>query len=139
MSGLTVKGPDLDTIAAYLASKPGFAVDVADGRVWVYRASSEEWAEHLKVGPSDKHVTIFDQGRALKGPDMATLKAYVAAKPGFAVDFVDGRLWVYKAGSKEWAKHVAKGPSDKHVTLFDQGRTLKGPDMDTLRAYAAAR
>ena len=35
--GVTLRGPDADTILAYIASKPGFHVEIEDGRIWVFK------------------------------------------------------------------------------------------------------
>ena len=119
-------------------ARAGFAVYEVDGKTWVFRRDSKDHTAFKSHGPSDKHSTKFANGMAVKGPDLDTINAYLAAKPGFAVDVTEGRLWVYRAGSKEWMDHQKNGPSDKHVTIFHEGRALKGPDVETLRAYVAA-
>lgn len=64
-----------------------------------------------------------------------------ATRPGFVSYVVDGRLWVFKAGSKELAEFETDGPSDKHVTRIGggpAGMTLKAPDGATIDAFMKA-
>lgn len=62
-------------------------------------------------------------------------------RPGFVTQLEDGRLWVFRAGSKELAEFQAKGEPAKQVVRPGAGPgriTLKGPDAETLDAYLAA-
>ena len=63
-------------------------------------------------------------------------------KPGF-VTVLDkhGRLWVFRAESKELAEFREKGEPAKQVVRprsGPDGLTLKAPDAETLDAYLAA-
>ncbi len=63
-------------------------------------------------------------------------------KPGFATALdKHGRLWVFRADSKEWAEFREKGEPAKQVVRprsGPDGLTLKAPDAETLDAYLAA-
>ena len=65
------------------------------------------------------------------------------AKPGF-VTLVskDGRLWVFRPGSKELTEYFKAGELAKCVTLpaaGPLGMTVKSPDRETALAYLAAK
>jgi hypothetical protein len=143
-AGMTVKGPDMDTILDYIAAKPGFYTKVIDGRVWVFKGATPELMEFLAMGPSDKHSTKVGAGpggMTVKAPNSKVITEYVIATDGFHAEILDGRLWVFRQGSKELANFMAKGPSDKHSTKVGAGperMTVKGPDMPTINAYLRA-
>lgn len=63
-------------------------------------------------------------------------------KPGFVTCFdKHGRLWVFRADSKELAEFREKGELAKHVIRprsGPDGLTLKAPDAETLEAYLKA-
>ena len=83
--GLTIKGPDSDTLAAYLAAADGFETCVRDGRIWVFRPGSAELAEFEKNGDLAKHVTragAGPQGMSVKAADAETLDAYLRVAVG---------------------------------------------------------
>ena len=107
--------------------KPGFQVEVDDGRLWVLKPGQEK---------SGKHVTLIGAGpqnMTLRALDMDTALEYLAAKPGFDVQAQDGRLWVLKPGQEKSGKHVAM------IGAGPQKATLRGVDMDTLERYLAYR
>ncbi len=63
------------------------------------------------------------------------------SKPGFVTFVKDGRLWVFRAGSKELQDYKKDGEPAKQVTRVGEGpegMTLKGPDTETLNAYLKA-
>lgn len=71
--GMTVKAPDLETAHEYLLTRPGFEVDIVDGRLWVLRPDQEK---------SDKHITLIGagpDGMTVKALDKETAEAYFAA------------------------------------------------------------
>jgi hypothetical protein len=76
-AGMTVKAVSRETAVEYLASKPGFAVDVdEDGRIWVFPAD----APMIK---SEKHVTRVGagpMGKTIKAVDRNVLDAYVVTR-----------------------------------------------------------
>lgn len=59
-------------------------------------------------------------------------------KPGFVTKVEDGRLWVFKAGSKELADMEKSGLPAVHVSKIGEGpegMTLKAVSNDILDAY----
>ncbi len=140
--GKTVKAVDSEIIDEYLLSKPGFIVRIEDGRMWVFRAASEAWQSYLANGAPADHVTRVSagpDGRTIKAVDAETIDAYMLAKPGFEVSLVDGRIWVFPAGSEEAETFQATGnlPAD-HVTRVSAGpggRTVKADESATIDAY----
>jgi hypothetical protein len=142
--GLTVMSGDNETIDAYLTAKPGFETRLADGRLWVFSASSKELAEFEQHGELAKHVIRPGAGPAgitIKAPEAETIDAYLTAKPGFVTRLVDGRLWVFRSGGGELAEFDQQGELAKHVThpgVGPGGVTVKAPDADTVAAYLAA-
>jgi hypothetical protein len=64
------------------------------------------------------------------------------AKRGFVVMEEDGRLWVFETGCPELPKYLKDGELAKHVVLpgaGPSGKTLRGPDAETLDLYAVAK
>lgn len=129
--------------------RPGFAAYESDsGRLWIFRDGSDDLREFLKQGEPAKRVTRIGagpDGKSLMSSDARTIDAYLAATvyahPGFFVDLVDGRLWVFREGSKDLAAFRTSGEPSKRVTRIAAGPddlTLVGPDADTLDAYMAA-
>jgi hypothetical protein len=62
-------------------------------------------------------------------------------KPGFSTDVVEGRLWIFRAGSGELAEYQSMGEPAKHVIkpgAGPNGMTVKAPDVETIQAYMAA-
>jgi hypothetical protein len=83
--GLTVKAPDADTVAAYLAAADGFEIKMQEGRIWVFRPGSAELAEFEKSGELAKHITrpgAGPQGMTVKAADAETLDAYLRSAAG---------------------------------------------------------
>ena len=123
--------------------RAGFATTVRDGRLWAFRKGSKELEAFQGGGESAKHVTRIGagpNGMTLKAPDTETLDEYLASKPGYLVKIDDGRLWVFRKGSKELEAFQRGGELAKHVTRIGagpNGMTLKGPDTETLDGYLA--
>jgi hypothetical protein len=187
--GISVKGPDAETILDYVVANDGFATFVREGRIWVFRPGTKDLAEFEKTGEPAKQVTRVGVGpmrMTVKGPDAETIDAYVAVmgarkptamtvaapeaaetptmaveeieveedvveveleespygKPGFVVQAdEDGRLWIFREGSKELEEFARQGELAKCVTrpgAGPEGRTLKAPDSETILEYAAA-
>lgn len=64
------------------------------------------------------------------------------ARPGFVTQLHKGRLWVFRAGSKELEEFQAKGEPAKQIVRPKAGPggiTLKGADAETLDEYALAK
>ena len=79
---LTLRAPDIATMEEYLTARAGFVTKFDDGRIWVFRAGSQELAAFLKDGELAKHVIrpgAGPRGMTLKGPDAETLNAYLKA------------------------------------------------------------
>ncbi len=75
-NGMTVRANDRATAVAYLATRPGFEVEVEDERIWVFR-------EGASTEKTEKCVTLVGAGplgRTLKGQDRETLDAYLALR-----------------------------------------------------------
>ncbi len=125
--GMTLRALDQDTALEYLAAKPGFEVEVQEGRLWVLKPGQEK---------SGKHVTLIGAGpqnMTLRALDMDSALEYLAAKPGFNVEAQDGRVWVLRPGQEKSGKHVTK------IGAGPQKATLRGLDIETLDAYLAYR
>ncbi len=63
-------------------------------------------------------------------------------KPGFVTDVNDGRLWVFRAGSKELAAYKKSGEPTLMVTRIGagpNGMTIRATDIKTIDDYLAAR
>lgn len=59
-------------------------------------------------------------------------------KPGFVVKIQEGRLWVFREGSKELQDFEKHGELAKHVTKPGAGpdkMTIKAPDTETIDEY----
>lgn len=140
-SGMTLKGPDAETLDAYTYAKPNFVTFVEDGRLWVFRAGSPDLADYHKSGELAKHVVrpgAGPNGMTIKSPDNDTITAYMAARDGFRTVVKDGRIWVFRGGTKELTEFLAKGEPAYHVTrpsAGPMGMTVKAPDAETLEAY----
>ncbi len=125
--GMTLKAVDRDTALRYLGCKPGFAVRIEEGRVWVLRPGES---------PTEKRVTLLGEGplgSTLMASDYATALAYLGQRPGFEVSVENGRLWVLRPGQAK---------SEKHVTAVGGGplgATVRALDRDTLLAWQATR
>lgn len=80
--GMTIKGPDRETVLAYLATKDGFTAMAEDGRVWVYRNGSDELRDAKMGLEPAKHVSRIGRGpmrSTLRATDAATLDAWARA------------------------------------------------------------
>jgi len=127
--GASIKSPDRDTALEYLAAKPGFAVEIEHGRLWVLKPGQQK---------QEKHVTLVGTGPlglTIKTLDRNTALEYLSTKQGFDVKIVDGCLWVFLAGTggELPEKHIT------HVGVGPNGMTVKSPDIETLSKYLAAR
>lgn len=64
------------------------------------------------------------------------------AKPGFHAEVKDGRLWVFKEGSKELEAFRKHGEPEHQVTRIGggpQGMTIKSSDAKVIDEYLAAK
>lgn len=139
----TILAPDSETIDAWRFAKSGFVTTMEDGRLWIFREGSKELAEFQRQGELAKHVTrpgAGPGGVTVKSPDNETIMAYMTSAPGFITMMEDGRLWVFRAGSKEFAEFQKQGELAKHVTRPAAGpgrMTIRAPDSETVTAYLA--
>ena len=70
----------------------------------------------------------------------ATAFAGTYDKPGFVTHEKDGRIWVFKVGSKGEEEFKKHGEAAKQYSLIGQGpkgMTLKSDDQQTLDEYIA--
>src|SRR5262249_24087182 len=127
-----------------LPDRPGFVKVEAEGRWWIFREGSKDLAEFKKVGEPEKSITrinVAPYQLTLRAPDVATLEDYLTAKPGFVTKYDDGRLWVFRQGSKDYDFLLKHGELEKHVIRIGagpRGMTLKAPDAETIDAYLKA-
>ncbi|MBP7495082.1 MAG: hypothetical protein KA771_06275 [Spirochaetales bacterium] len=88
---------------------------------------------------STKTDTAPAPGVTPKGEEKpAELDVSTYQKPGFAVATHQGRLWVFKEGSKEYEKFKSQGEPAYQVTkvgALPGGITVKAPDTVTLYEY----
>ena len=80
---------------------------------------------------------------------LLTLTTYAAAdtataysKPGFVTEVKDGRLWVFREGSKDLAEFKDSGELTKMVTLIGagpNGMTIRAGDAKDIEDYLAAK
>lgn len=141
--GITLRGPDRETLVAYLAQRRGFHVEVVDGRLWVFAEDSDDLAPFLAGHEPAKSVTMIGEGpngETLRATDRDTLVAYLAQKPGYHALVLDGRLWVYPEGSEGLRDLLEGREPTQSITLIGAGplqTSLRGSDKDTLVAYLA--
>jgi hypothetical protein len=142
---MSVRSGDSDTIAAYLAAKDGFVTEIVDGRLWVFRPDSKDLAEFRTHGEPAKSVTrpgAGPGGMSVRSGDSDTISAYLTAKPGFVTEIVDGRLWVFRPGSKDLGEFRTHGEPAKSVTrpgAGPGGMSVRSGDSETISAYLAAK
>ena len=79
--GMTIKGPDRETIVDYVTALEGFETFVnSEGRLWVFRLDSPALEEFYKTGKPEKHITLVGAGPlglTIKSPDRETADAYL--------------------------------------------------------------
>lgn len=64
-------------------AKPGFATFIDDGRLWVFRADSQDLADFKEHGEPIKMATRIGagpNGMTVRSTDIDTIDAYLAAK-----------------------------------------------------------
>ncbi len=142
-NGMTVKAPDRDIVLDYMCAKPGFIAMAMDGRVWIFEEGSKEYEQFRSHGELAKHIVRPGAGpmrSTLRAPDAATIESWMYSKPGFVTIVEDGRLWIFRDGSKELADFQKSGELAKHIVRPGVGpnrMTVKGPDAATVDAYLA--
>jgi len=81
--GMTIKGPDAETLVLYVAAQDGFETILEEGRLWVFRAGCKELDEFKKQGELARHITRIHAGPmrlTVKAPDGETIDAYLKAR-----------------------------------------------------------
>jgi hypothetical protein len=122
--------------------RAGFVTRVAGDKVWVFRDRTKEWADYLKSGEPAKSAFLLGQGpngAHLWGPDLDTLEAWVAARPGFETWVRDGNLWVAKENGLDALWLRTGGTPAKHAFLIGAGpggRVVYAGDLEQAEAYA---
>lgn len=129
--------------AAY--DKPGFVTKVVGGRLWVFAADSADYADFCRHGEPTKSVNRIGagpNGMTVRAPDFATIDAYTLAKAGFVTKNIDGRIWVFAAGSKDYDDFCKTGEPAKCVTRIGagpNGETIRSTDAAVIDAWLAAK
>jgi hypothetical protein len=79
--GMTIKAVDASIIDEYLTTVPGFVVRMQDGRLWIFRAESDDLAGFEQSGEPARQVirpSAGPFGLTLKSVDFETIDAYLA-------------------------------------------------------------
>jgi hypothetical protein len=143
--GMTVRAPDKETIVDYLTCRPGFATKVVNGQLWVFRTGSKDWKMFQEEGEPAKQVTrplAGPLGMTIRSTEGAIIDEYLTAKQGFITIVDDGRLWIFREGSKELAEYRKAGELAKQVVQPGAGPggiTLRSPEKETIVEYLTAR
>lgn len=135
--------------AASPYDKPGFVTAVVDGRLWVFRAGSQESQDFANGGRTPaRHVVrpgVGPAGMTMRAPDNDDILLYLAAKDGFETVIRDERLWIFRLGSKEHDAFVATNRASfpaRHVVrpgAGPLGTTLLSPEGETILEYLATK
>lgn len=139
--GMTVNGPDNETVDQYLLGKPGFVTFLIDGRLWVFAEGDEQIADVEAGNEPAKHVIrpgAGPGGITLKSSDNETIAAYLAAQEGFDTFIADGRIWVFPRGCPDVKTFEKDGEPAKFVTrpgAGPAGMTVRAPDSEVIDAY----
>ena len=122
-----------------------FKVYEDDGRLWVFRADGKGLQSFLEKGEPAKRVTMVGagpDGKTVMGSEKETLETFCApyryGLHGYVVLADDGRLWVFRRGSKAYGDFQKKGEPAKRVTLVGSGPdgvTIMGADEEVVRNY----
>ena len=85
--GMTLRGAETDTLKSYLAAykygRPGYAVFMDDGRIWVFKSGSDDMQEFMKNGEPAKSITLVGEGPdglTLRSSDMDTARSFMAGR-----------------------------------------------------------
>ena len=136
--------PNGETKSSSSFERSGFTVMDLDGRLLVFRNEDPELASYKKHGDLVKSVTRIGAGpggRTVRAPDAETIEAYSLARPGFVTRVVDGRIWVFAEGSKDWDEFLKTGEPAKSVTKVGagpNGATVKSSDSEVISKWLAA-
>ncbi|MBX3374762.1 MAG: hypothetical protein KF817_13095 [Phycisphaeraceae bacterium] len=137
-------GPSPGDAAATLR-RPGYDIQVAKGRLWVFRAGSKDGAAFLATGEPAKSITrpgAGPEGMTIRAVDAETIDGYLHSTCAFAAFVDQGRLWVFRDGSKDLESFLAHGEPARSVTrpgAGPGGMTIRSGDAETIDAYMTAR
>lgn len=124
--------------------RPGFATFEKDGRLTVFRLEDPalvEFQTARDLVKSVTHIGVGPNGCTVRAPDDETIAGYVLARPGFVTRVVDGRIWVFTAGSEDFAEFCKNGEPAKCVTRIGagpEGQTVRSSDQAVIDAWLAA-
>jgi len=79
-NGETLKAASRETLAAYLATRDGFATFIVDGRIWVFQLDDPALETFRTSGEISRNVTrpgAGPDGMTVRAPDSETLDAYL--------------------------------------------------------------
>ncbi len=143
MDGNMASAPTRSSVPAKNAA--GYVTEARDGRLWVFLAESKEYTDFKAKGEPAQVVTRIGEGpggMSLRSVNGAVIDGYLLSKEGFATEVRDGRLWVFKVGSKEYLDFKAKGEPAQIITRIGEGpngMSLRSVDMATIDAYLQAK
>jgi uncharacterized protein (TIGR03000 family) len=120
---------------------------VAVGKTYSYKLKATDGKKHVA-----KAIILKTEGRLVVDLRQDFAKAKVdegGSNPkvetgegpkvkGFVAFVKDGRLWVFREGSKDLAEYKKDGHLEKHVTRIGggpKGMTIKAPDYETIDTY----
>ncbi len=141
----TPAAPAGETAAASATDvqRPGFEVLEVEGRLLVFRSEDPLLAKWKREGDLIQSVTRIGAGpggRTVRAPDAGTIDSYVLSRPGFTARVVDGRVWVFEAGSKAWNDFITHGEPTVSVTRIGVGpggMTVRSSDGKVIDAWLA--
>jgi hypothetical protein len=159
-SGCESMAKDESADAGY--DRPGFVTQVKDGRLWVFREGSKDLEEFRKSGEPAKSISRIGAGpnrMTIRSGDAETIDDYLVAwrgesseeqeqaqenydRPGFVTAVKDGRLWVFREGSKDLEEFRKSGEPAKSISRIGAGpnrMTIRSGDAETIDAYMAAK
>ena len=141
LPGRTLRSTEGETLLNYLVQRPGFYTRIEEGRLWIFRAGSEEHTQFLATGEPAKRTTLIGAGptgMTVMSADRPTIDEYLAWRPGFEVRMHEGRRWIFLEGSPELASFDAGTEPAKSVTRIRPGGTLRAIDGAVLDQYEVA-
>jgi hypothetical protein len=112
-----------------------------EGRVWVFAKGSDDLKSFLAGNEPAKNVSLPKAGPGgytLRSTELSTLQGYLAARDGFVTELVEGRIWVFRPGSEDFATFRRTGEPAKYVIRPAAGplrMTVKAPDDGTMADY----
>lgn len=143
-TGMSVRSDSKATYIEYMARKSGFATEVHDERLWVFKKDTEAYEQFQEVGEPAKCYTMVGagpMGLSVRSDSKETIMDWATSAPGFNTYLVDERIWVFVPGSEAETEFLSVGEPAKNATKINagpMGMTVKSIDFDTINAYLAA-